>query len=247
MKQLALGRMGKMVRNSRIFCIRKGRTMRLLSVIAAFAIFLPNFASAQEVGENCGINPFATGGCITPEVGESGGTQAYVGVQLTVGSTRSINPKFVVGVRSTEVSDGGRVTGADLALRLSLGDENLAIDSAVISVLRGNDDMLGGLGIGYSYAHSSWLASGSAERNAVRLGADYAWSAGVAEYFAEITLKSELEEGGIACPADFNERTIDSEEPFPEGDDEAFFVLSPDLLVGKTTCEPEDFGFVPPS
>jgi hypothetical protein len=201
---------------------------------------------AQEVGANCGIDAFPTGGCVAPSSVEEdgGGDQAYFGIQFVVGSGDGMKPKIVAGIRSTEVSSEGRTSGADLAIRFAPGAGGFVFDSVVLSGLAGEDNMLGRLGVGYSNSHGGWLGSGAVEQGLVGVGVDYTWSAGVIEYFSEFSLRDQSSSSGASCPEGFNARDIDVEEPFG-GEADDFFVLSTDLLLGETTCEPEEFRFDP--
>lgn len=216
--------------------------MRLFALIFSAVAFMVTSVQAQGIPANCGINAFPTGGCVTPSEGSASGEQAYFGLQLVFGSEKGLTPKVVAGIRTTDVSDDGRTTGADLAIRFAPGEGGFVLDSVVISGLYGEDEFVGRFGAGYSYTHAAWLGSGAIERGIVGVGVDYAWSAGVAEYFAEVSARSERLGSGISCPAGFTPRDIDVEDPF-NGDEDDFFVLSPDLLVGTTTCEPDEFGF----
>lgn len=212
---------------------------KLATYVSMLLIFVTS-VHAQEVEANCGIDAFPTGGCIAPTSVEGGDEQAYFGIQFVVGSVDSMKPKIVAGIRSTEISSEGRTSGADLAFRFSPGDGGLVFDSVVLSGLAGEDNMLGRLGVGYSNSHGGWLGSAAVEQGLVGVGIDYTWSAGVMEYFSEFSLRDQGSRE--TCPAGFNARDIDVEEPF-SGGPEDFFVLSPDLLLGETTCEPEEFGF----
>lgn len=216
------------------------------SLAIILGLGLPAMATAQEVDANCGIQAFPTGGCVTPSSGgtDAGGFQGYVGAQISFGNQTSLTPKFVIGLRDTEVSSDGTVTGIDLSVRFR-AEEVLVLDSAMISALRGDDDLLGAIGVGYSYAHSGLLVGGSAEKDIVRAGIDYAPGVGAIEIYAEAVARTMADQGGTSCPSGFTPRDVDVEEPFSGGPDD-FFVTNPALLVGSTTCEPDSYGFLGP-
>lgn len=212
-----------------------------LSIAITLGLLFPAAAIAQEFDLNCGIDAFPTGGCVTPSEGGSngGGFQGYVGVQISLGNQTPPTPKFVVGLRDTDVSNDGTVTGLDLAVRFK-AEETFTLDSVLISALRGDDDLIGGIGAGYSYTHAGWLVGGSVEKDIVRAGIDYAPGAGAVEVYAEAVARTMADQGGISCPSGFTPRNIDVDEPFG-GEPNDFFVLDPGLLVGSTTCEPNSF------
>ncbi len=183
--------------------------------------------------------------CVAPTLVEGekgGGTQGFLGFQISFDTKQGLAPKFVAGLRHTEVSDSGRIIGADLSLRVRL-QGGPQYDSVVLSLLGGDADFLGGAGVGYSYYDKGWLFSGTVEKESLRLGVDYGPNAETLAFFAEAIAKSEADSSPdrVTCPDNFmaREDAVVSENTKPA--DGQFFVFDADLLVGSTTCEPDNF------
>lgn len=219
--------------------------LRQIAIAFVFAIFSAGAVSAQ--GLNCGDTSAPFGGCVTP-TGTTGGssysTEVYTGVQFMFGKGATPSPRLILGARRLHVGSDDKVYGADLSLRFGV-NKGVSFDSAAISLVGGSRDVMANAGIGYSYASEGFMALGAIQTAHLRAGAEYVFTLSSPTFFVELnTAKSpEAAGSGVACGDGFYARDIDSVEPFPIDDPDAFFVTDPSLLVGSTTCVPTDFGF----
>ena len=66
---------------------------------------LPASAYAQSDPANCSSNQGVEGGCVAPTLVEGekgGGTQGFMGFQISFDTKQGLAPKFVAGLRHTE-------------------------------------------------------------------------------------------------------------------------------------------------
>lgn len=129
-------------------------------------------------------------------------TNAYAGLAWTLGAKKSpMVPEVVVGVRSLTVNSSNRVNkGVDLSARFAFNN-GLTLDSTRLSYVGGKRDMLGAVGIGYSYANKSFLTTLAAQGSYARLGLDYELANGnFLPYFDLLTVKQPKKVNpGLVC------------------------------------------------
>lgn len=120
-------------------------------------------------------------------VGRDTQSRAYAGLAWTLGAKNpSLLPQVVLGVQSLTVrSDNNVCNGVDLNLRLAPSN-GFKFDSARIAYVGGTRDVLGNVGIGYSFASKSFLSTVSAQAAYSRFGLDYEYSTRKALPFVEI-------------------------------------------------------------
>lgn len=82
-------------------------------------------------------------------------TRGYVGVQWITGETSLTKPNLVVGLRQTRTEADDIVTGSDVTLTYSL--EKGRFDALRAGYLNGKCDVLGTIGLGYSFSKETVL------------------------------------------------------------------------------------------
>lgn len=120
---------------------------------------------------------------VAPPIIEAGGssnntqTKAYAGLAWTLGKKNSAaTPDLVVGVRSVKVKSNDHInSGADLSLRFSFLD-GFSFDSTRLSYVGGKRELLGNVGLGYSFANKAFLGTFAAQGAYSRAGLDYDFS-----------------------------------------------------------------------
>ena len=100
--------------------------------------------------------------------------RGYAGLSWTLGSQKSaLQPDLVVGIRSLKVNSSDKVTsGVDVSARFKFVG-GVAYDSARLSYVGGNRDLLANIGIGYSSSSKSYLATVAGQGPFSRIGLDY--------------------------------------------------------------------------
>ncbi len=100
--------------------------------------------------------------------------KAYAGLSWTLGGQKSaLQPDLVVGIRSLKVSSSDKVTsGVDVSARFKFVG-GVAYDSARLSYVGGNRDLLAHVGFGYSSSSKSYLATVAGQGPFSRIGLDY--------------------------------------------------------------------------
>lgn len=153
-------------------------------------------------------NAFAGKG--VPVISLGGGsetqTKAYAGLAWTLGAKKSAAvPDLVVGVRSLKVKPNDRVSnGADVSARFTFV-EGFAFDSLRLSYVGGKRDILGNIGVGYSFASKSFLTTVAAQGAHSRAGIDYKYSSGEVLPYLELLSAGKPKKtkgGGLACDTD---------------------------------------------
>ncbi len=130
-------------------------------------------------------------------------TKAYAGLAWTLGAKKSpAVPDLVVGVRSLKVKSNDRVSnGADLSARFTFV-EGLSFDSLRLSYVGGKRDVLGNIGVGYSFASKSFLTTVAAQGAYSRAGIDYKYSSGEVSPYLELLSAGKPKKvtgGGLGC------------------------------------------------
>ncbi|MDH4376722.1 MAG: hypothetical protein QE494_10515 [Ramlibacter sp.] len=100
--------------------------------------------------------------------------RGYAGLSWTLGGQKSaLQPDLVVGIRSLKVSSSDKVTsGVDVSARFKFVG-GVAYDSARLSYVGGNRDLLAHVGFGYSSSSKSYLATVAGQGPFSRIGLDY--------------------------------------------------------------------------
>jgi hypothetical protein len=129
--------------------------------------------------------------CPAPASGGSGGSAknteniVYSGFIWELFGEQGMIPQFIIGVRSLEVKDNDNVNGADASIRIKYQDK-LGIDSLRLAYVGGERDVMGNVGVGYSFTHNSWLGTAALQGPYVRVSTDYVLADNKFRYFAEI-------------------------------------------------------------
>ncbi|MGV0960253.1 MAG: hypothetical protein ACOYB1_10495 [Limnohabitans sp.] len=182
----------------------------LALVLSGLTIVLSGFASAQTTGD-CntliGSNPPA---CLLPS-GDVSGKQTtsrwYTGLVWELGGQQRMTPDIVFGFRSLTVKNINEVSGGDASLRVKIKDASLSFDSVRLAYAGGKPSVIGNVGVGYSFTHSSPLATVAVQGNYLRLSTDYLFTQNKFQFFGEInTLKKpeEVSPGQLTCPSGYS-------------------------------------------
>lgn len=104
-------------------------------------------------------------------------TKGYAGLVWTLGGKKSsVVPGLVVGMRTLKVNSSDHVSnGADLNARFSFTD-GFTFDNARLSYVGGKRDVLGNVGVGYSFENRSFFSTIAAQSSYSRIGLDYEFS-----------------------------------------------------------------------
>ena len=98
--------------------------------------------------------------------------RVYAGLIWTLKDKTSWIPDLTFGFRSLRVKSSNSVNGGDVSARIKLYD-GVAFDSVVLSYVGGKRDILGNLGLGYSFTNSSFLGALDAQGAYTRFGSDF--------------------------------------------------------------------------
>ena len=98
--------------------------------------------------------------------------RVYAGLIWTLKDKTSWIPDLTMGFRSLRVKSSNSVNGGDVSARIKLYD-GVAFDSVVLSYVGGKRDILGNLGLGYSFTNSSFLGALDAQGAYTRIGSDF--------------------------------------------------------------------------
>lgn len=116
------------------------------------------------------LSTFAGGGFTTPSAGNE--HRAYAGLVWSLKEKFSLVPDATLGFRSLRVKSNDNVTGGDISARITFAN-GLAFDSARLSYVGGDRDILGNLGVGYSVTNSSALGTVAVQGAYSRVGTDF--------------------------------------------------------------------------
>ena len=137
---------------------------------------------------------------------ESTDTRAYAGLVWTLGQDFKKTPELILGLSAIKRESGLAVTigrellepvnqpsesvegGLDLSLRINF-DNGVAVDSTRLLYLNGDRDLLGNIGLGYSFAESRPFGTIGVQAPYSRIGVDVALDNGTLitpEFFVEL-------------------------------------------------------------
>lgn len=117
-------------------------------------------------------------------------TKGYAGLAWVLGAKKSaLIPDLVVGVRSMKVKVDDRISnGADLSARFSF-IQGFSFDSFRLNHVFGKRDLLGNVGVGYSFTNSTFLSTLAAQGAHSRGGVDYEFTSNkLLPYFELISI-----------------------------------------------------------
>lgn len=138
----------------------------LIKALAAFTCLLAfNFASA---GAPIAPQPTYT----NTEVSDD---EAFIGFNWTLGG--SLTPELEFGFRDVDVQSDGDVSGAGISISFDL--MNMAFDKIKLKGIKGDQDLQGELGGGYSLLGGQWLGTVGAQGQNFNLGLDLMQQGGV--------------------------------------------------------------------
>jgi hypothetical protein len=112
-------------------------------------------------------------------------SSVYTGLVWQFGNEGSFVPLFQLGFRSLNVKTSDNVNGADINVRIKY-DHSLELDSARLSYVGGERNLLGNLGFGYSFLNHEVLATGGVEGAYIRLSSDYLLTSKKFNFFGEL-------------------------------------------------------------
>ena len=98
--------------------------------------------------------------------------RACAGLVWTLQEQMSWVPDLTIGFRSLRVKSSDSVSGGEISARIKLKD-GISFDSTRLSYVRGERDVLGNIGFGYSVTNSSFLGTVAVQGAHIRLGTDY--------------------------------------------------------------------------
>ncbi len=134
------------------------------------------YASLVIVLSICSSSAFAGGVSVILIEGSGSNTETkgYTGLVWSLGSKKSSGvPSLVVGVRTLKVKSNDHVSnGADLNARFSF-TQGFKLENARLSYVGGKRDLLGNVGVGYSFENSSFFSTVAAQSAYSRAGLDY--------------------------------------------------------------------------
>lgn len=113
--------------------------------------------------------------CEAPVSGIGGSqitSHLYLGVSWEFGKSAITEPDWVLGLRRLDTKSKSDVTGWDANLRWSKQQDGYKLDSSRVYLVKGRTDVLGHLGVGYSYLNASPLISLGGQFGRVRLHGD---------------------------------------------------------------------------
>ena len=180
--------------------------------------------------------------CEAPVGGGSGKqttTRWYAGLVWELGGNQGLTPDIVLGVRTLTVKDIDSVSGGDANLRFKIKD-SVSLDSVRLAYVGGKPSLLANAGLGYSFTHSTPIATAALEGSYVRLSTDYLLAQNTFQFFGEInTLKKPdtVGNGQLSCPSPYNlsdANTLISNFPLIN--------LPPSAIVNGKTCSKSIFG-----
>ena len=96
----------------------------------------------------------------------------YAGLVWELGQNATIMPDVTVGARSLHVNSGNSVEGADLSLRVKLKD-GFGFHSSRLVYVGGERDIMGNIGVGYSFVDKDVLATVAIQAPYARAGVDF--------------------------------------------------------------------------
>lgn len=114
--------------------------------------------------------------------------RAYAGLVFDLDGSDGFVPDLVVGVRTLHVKSSDSVEGADLSARISYGkhDKGIMFDSARLVYVGGERDVMGNIGVGYSYTHSSFIGTAAIQGPYTRIGTDFEFGTKKFEPYLEV-------------------------------------------------------------
>jgi len=98
--------------------------------------------------------------------------RVYAGLVWTLKQKASTIPDLTLGFRSLRVKSTDSVNGLEVSTRIKF-KEGILLDSARLSFVGGERNVLGNVGVGYSVVNSSFLGTLAVQGSHSRLGADY--------------------------------------------------------------------------
>lgn len=140
----------------------------LIKALAAFTCLLAfNYASA-------GVAPPPTTAPTFTDT-EVSDEEAFIGINWTLGG--SLTPELEFGFRDVDVQSDGDVSGAGLSISFDL--VNMTFDKIKLKGIKGDEDLQGELGGGYSLLGGHWLGTVGAQGQNFNLGLDLMQQGGI--------------------------------------------------------------------
>jgi hypothetical protein len=132
-------------------------------------------------------------------------TRWYAGLIWELGGNQGLTPDIVLGVRTLTVRDVDSVSGGDANLRLKIKD-SVSLDSVRLAYVGGKPSVLANAGLGYSFTHSTPIATAAIQGSYLRLSTDYLFAQNKFQFFGEInTLKKPdtVGNGQLSCSSPY--------------------------------------------
>ena len=215
--------------------------MKLIGV-RWFMVFWMALAANYVAAQNSCVEGF---GCTLPivtgvtntEGGKRTTTGWYAGLVWELGGQQGMTPSLVLGVRELSVDKTQLVGGGDAHLRLSFKNSQLSLDSLRFAYANGRTNLIGNLGVGYSFRHASPLVMVAAQVDYGRLSADYLMRTADFQFFGELTtIKNPAKVNSITnkiygCPSGFQHLT-----PQEMKDRGVTEIPVPGVIIDGKTC-----------
>ena len=158
-----------------------------LSILAIF----PIISSAEEGPLNCLYEDGGAGyyAFCTPQGGSDSDkdNRVYVGLVWSFDqSEQSFIPDLSLGYSSLKTKSDGDVNGVDVGLRIGLTGKGVQFDSARLSYVDGDNNLMNHYGLGYSFHFNDFMGTFAVQKSHIKAGADLLMSSQTFIPYAEI-------------------------------------------------------------
>ena len=158
--------------------------------LCLLAIF-PIISSAEERDPNCVYSDGGTSylAICTPQSGSDSDkdNRVYVGLVWSFDqSEQSFIPDLSLGYSSLKTKSDGDVNGVDVGLRIGLTGKGVQFDSARLSYVDGDNNLMNHYGLGYSFHFNDFMGTFAVQKSHIKAGADLLMSSQTFIPYAEI-------------------------------------------------------------
>ncbi len=130
--------------------------------------------------------------------------RVYAGLVWTFGKTQNtFVPDISLGYSSLKVKSDSDVNGFDVGIRLGLSGQGIKLDSTRASYVDGDRNLMRHYGVGYSFAHSDFMATVAAQKSHLKLGADWLLSSQTFVPYIEINSLDKPDKDSGSCDGRF--------------------------------------------
>lgn len=130
--------------------------------------------------------------------------RVYAGLVWTFGKTQNtFVPDISLGYSSLKVKSDSDVNGFDVGVRFGLSGQGIKLDSTRASYVDGDRNLMSHYGVGYSFAHSDFMATVAAQKSHLKLGADLLLSSQTFVPYIEINSLDKPDKDSGSCDGRF--------------------------------------------